>query len=97
MCTQRASRITFPSNRMLLSLLIGRSRFVITGDHHGPVSALAARILSTRNPYAGRIVQQQVLAVAGRADPLAERLLETIVAIGNVLGGKPCSRRCEET
>ena len=71
MCTRRAGRITFPSNRMLLSPLTGRSRFVITGDHHGPVSALAARILSTRNPNAGRIVQQEVLAMAGRADPLA--------------------------
>jgi hypothetical protein len=78
---------------MLLSPLTGRYRFVITADHHGPVSALAARILSARNPYAGRIVQQQVLAVAGRADPLAERLLETIMAIGNILGGTPRSRR----
>ena len=34
-------------------------------------------------------MQQQVLAVPGGVDPLAERLLETVVAVGNVLGRGP--------
>ncbi len=38
-------------------------------------------------------MQQQVLAVPGGVDPLAERLLETLVAVGNVLGGAPRTRR----
>ena len=42
---------------------------------------LAACILGARNPDAGGIVQQQVLAVPGGVDPLAERL--TLVAVGN--------------
>src|SRR5204863_4279694 len=58
-----------------------------------PVGALAACILGARNPDAGGIVQQQVPAVRGGVDPLGERLLETLVAVGNVLGGAPCTRR----
>ena len=73
----------------LPALALARLRLVIAGDHHGPVGALAACILGARNPDAGGIVQQQVLAVPGGVDPLAERLLETLVAVGNVLGGAP--------
>ena len=38
-------------------------------------------------------MQQQVLAVPGGVDPLAERLLEALVAVGNVLCGTPRTRR----
>ena len=86
-----ASRFTATSGS--LSLLPFRLRLVIASDHHGPVGALAACILGARNPDAGGIVQQQVLAVPGGVDPLAERLLETLVAVGNVLGGAPRTGR----
>ena len=38
-------------------------------------------------------MQQQILVVPGGVDPLAERLLETLVAVGNVLGDAPRKRR----
>src|SRR5882724_9605068 len=86
-----ASRFT--ATRGSFSLALARLRLVIAGDHHSPVCALATCILGARNPDAGGILQQQVLAVPGGVDPLAERLLEALVAIGNVLGGAPRTRR----
>jgi len=38
-------------------------------------------------------MQQQVLAVSGGVDPLAQRLVETLVTVGNVLGGTSRTRR----
>src|SRR5204863_1487406 len=75
------------------ALALARLRLVIAGDHHGPVGALAAGIPGAGNADAGSVVQQQVPAVAGGVDPLAERLLETVVTVGDVLGGAPGTRR----
>jgi hypothetical protein len=73
------SGLTFHGNKRLrVSLAFARLQLVVAGDHHGPVGALAACILGVRNPDAGSIVQQQVLAVLGGVDPLTERLLETL-------------------
>src|SRR4051794_34024053 len=85
--------LTFHSHKRFLVSLALPFRLVVTGDHHGPVGAFAACILRARNPDAGCIVQQQVLAMPGRVDPLAERLLETLVAVSNILGGTPRPRR----
>jgi hypothetical protein len=68
----------FHSNERLLvspALTLTRLRLVIACDYHGPVGALAARIFGARNTDAGGIMQQQVLAMLGGVDPLAQRLL----------------------
>src|SRR4051812_6883043 len=85
--------LTFHGNNRLLVSFALPFRLIITRDHHGPVGVFATWILRTGNPDAGCIVQQQVLAVPGRVDPLAERLLETVVAVSNILGGTPRTRR----
>src|SRR6187402_598541 len=64
-------------------------RLVIACDHHRPIGALAAGVFRARDPDTGGIVQQQVLAMAGGVDPLSQRLLEIVVAIGDVLSGAP--------
>jgi hypothetical protein len=80
----RGSSLAFHGNKRLtifLAFALARLRLVIACDHHGPIGAFAAGIPGARNPDAGGIVQQQVLAVPGGVDPLAERL--TLVAVGN--------------
>src|SRR6266702_1069521 len=77
----------YGDQRLLVLLALAALRLVIAGDLHGPVGAFAAGIPGARDPDTGGVVQQQVLAVAGGIDPLAKRLLEIVVAVGNVLGG----------
>jgi len=70
--------------------------FVVAGDFHRPIGALAAGVLGAGDADAGGVAQQQVLAVLARIDPLAERLFEIIVAIGDVLRrrGRRATARC---
>ena len=89
------SRFTATSGSLSFLPLPFRLRLVVAGDHHGPIGALAAGILRARDADTGGVVQQQVLAVAGGVDPLAERLLEIVVAVGNVLGRAARACRCD--
>src|SRR4051794_35713837 len=70
-------------------------RLVVARDHHCPIGALAASVFRARDPDAGSVMQQQILAVSRRVDPLSEGLLEIVVAVGDVLGGAACAGRCD--
>src|ERR1700755_307304 len=76
-----------------LATILGHQRLVIAGDLHRPIGATAARIFRTRHADARCIMQQEVLAMRRRVDPLAERLLEIVIAIGDVFGGAARPRR----
>src|SRR5947209_5466777 len=73
--------------RFLVLRAFARLRLVVAGDLHRPVGPLPAGIFVARDADAGGIVQQQVLAMTGGIDPLAERFLEIVVTVRDVFGG----------
>src|SRR3954447_206677 len=91
----RRSGFAFHGNEGLLVLLAFALRLIVAGDHHRPIGAFAAGVFRARYPDAGSVVQQQVLAMPGRVDPLSQGLLEIVVAVGDVLGGAACAGRCD--